>query len=81
MGGLSQAVDKIVKGKDKIFCVDFKYIPSEIRKDVTYGYIVVDYRLQNKDPNRTRLRVGGNIIEYPVGVRTNTTDTTTAKFL
>ena len=42
MGILAQGVGKKVKGTETIFFVDYKYIPSEYRKDITYGRIVVD---------------------------------------
>ena len=60
---LVQGVGKRVKGMDTVFFVDYNYIPSESRKDITYGRIMVDYRPQKKDPNRTILTVGVNIIE------------------
>ena len=41
-GGLG----KIVKGTHTIFFVDYKDIPIERRKGITYGRIVVDYRPQ-----------------------------------
>jgi hypothetical protein len=41
----------------------------------------VDYRPQNKEPNRTRLTVGGNLVDYPGDVSTPTADTTTAKLV
>jgi hypothetical protein len=51
------------------------------RKDVTYGRICVDYRPQKEEPNRTRLTVGGNLIDYPGDVSTPTANTTTAKLV
>jgi hypothetical protein len=48
---------------------------------VTHGQICVDYRPQKEEPNRTRLTVGGNLIEYPGDVSTPTADTTTAKMV
>jgi hypothetical protein len=41
----------------------------------------VDYRPQKEEPNRTRLTVGGNLIDYPGDVSTPTADTTTAKMV
>ena len=38
-------------------------IPSDCT--VTYARIVVDYRPQKDDPNRVRITVGGNLIDYP----------------
>jgi hypothetical protein len=42
---------------------------------------VCDYRLQKSEPERTRLTVGGNLIEYPSNVATSIADLTTAKIL
>ena len=50
-------------------------------RKATYGRIVVDYRPQKADPNRTRLTVGGNRVEYPHDVSTPTADMVTAKLL
>ena len=47
---------------------------------ITYGCIVVDYRLQNHYPNWTRLTVGIVWINYPWKVATSTTDLMRAKF-
>jgi hypothetical protein len=48
---------------------------------VTYARIVVDYRPQKEDPNRVRITVGGNLIEYPGELTTRTVDPTTTKIL
>jgi hypothetical protein len=58
-----------------------KNLTGNRRKDVTYGRICVDYCPQEKEPNRTRLTVGGNLIDYPGDVSTPTADTTTAKLV
>ena len=50
-------------------------------RKATYGRIVVDYRPQKADPNRTRLTVGGDRVEYPHDVSTPTADMVTAKLL
>jgi len=59
---------------------------DEIRKiprdrTVTYARIVVDIRPQKKDPNRVRITVGGNLIDYPFETTTRTTDMITNKLL
>jgi hypothetical protein len=41
----------------------------------------VDYRPQKEEPNRTRLTVGGPLIDYLGDVSTPTADTTTAKLV
>jgi len=50
-------------------------------RKVTYGRIVVNYHPLKNEPNWTRLTVGGDRIDYPGVVRTDTTDIITAKLL
>ena len=71
----------ILKGTDTIFFVKYDNIPSESRKYITYGHILVDYHTQNDEPNRTRLTVGGYLIDESGDVSTPTSDTTTAKIV
>ena len=56
-------------------------VPDDRHKDVSYGRIVVDYRPQKDEPYRTRLTVGGNLINYPGDVSTPTASITTAKLV
>lgn len=58
---------------------EIKTIPAD--RKVTYARIVVDYRPQKEDPNRVRITVGGNLIEYPGELTTRTADLTTTKIL
>eukprot|EP00957_Ditylum_brightwellii_P133224 10158139-Ditylum_brightwellii.AAC.1 len=57
------------------------------RKDIlkvrmpTYARFVVDYRPQKSEKNRTRITVGGNLIECPGNVHTPTADIDLAKLL
>ena len=69
-------------GTDTIFFMshnEIKNIPKD--RTVTYARIVVDYRPQKNDPNRIRITVGGNLINYPGELTTRTADLTTAKIL
>jgi hypothetical protein len=50
-------------------------------RKATYDKIVVNYRPQKVDPNRTGLTVGGDRVEYPHDVSTLTADMVTAKVL
>ena len=79
MGCLAQGFSQCEKGTDTIFFQSYAQIPINRRKDVTYGRIVVDSRPQKTKPNRTRLTVGGNLINFPGDVSTPTADLTTAK--
>ncbi len=78
---LAQGALGRVTGTDTIFFIDHSKIPDDRRGDVTYGRIVVLHRPEKTEPNRTRLTVGGNLIDYPGDVSTPTADTTTAKMV
>ena len=58
---------------------EIKMIPKD--RTVTYARIVVDYRPQKEDPNRVRITVGGNLIDYPGELITRTADLTTTKIM
>ncbi len=64
-----------------MFFIHKHEIPASRLKDITYGRIVVNYRPQKTEKERTRLTVGGNLIDYPWDVTTPTADLTTAKLL
>ena len=70
-----------IKGTNTIYFTNYALIPKDCLSDITYVRIVVDYCPQKNEPNRTRLTVGGNLIDYPGDVRTPTADTTTAKIV
>ena len=58
---------------------EIKNIPKD--RIVTYARVVVDYRPQKQDPNRVRITVGGNLINYPGELTTRTADLVTSKIL
>ena len=58
---------------------EIKNIPSD--HTVTYARIVVDYWAHKDDPNRFRITVGGNLINYPGELTTRTADPTTTKVM
>eukprot|EP00804_Cyclotella_cryptica_P015850 CCRYP_006347-RA/>CCRYP_006347-RA protein AED:0.34 eAED:0.34 QI:0/0/0/1/0/0/3/0/479 len=64
-----------------MFFIHKSEVPKDRQNDITYGRIVVALRPQKKEPARTRLTVGGNLIDYPWEVATPTSDLTTAKLL
>ena len=64
-----------------MFFIDKKGIPQERFKDITYGDIVCDYQEGKDEPNRTRLTVGGDRINYPGDCATPTADLLTVKLL
>ena len=70
-----------VKGTDTAFFINSSDIPEDRWKDINYGRIVTAYRAGKAEPNRTRLTVGGNRINYPDDVGTPTADLLTVKHL
>ena len=70
-----------VKGTNTILFIPKEDLAAAICKDVTYGRIVVNYCPENSDPNRFRLTVGGNHINYPSDCGTPTADVLTVKLL
>jgi hypothetical protein len=78
---LAQGIGGRQKGTNTVYYIWHNQFPENRRKYVAYGRIYVDYRPQNEEPNRTRLTVDNNLIEYPGDVSTPTADTTTAKMV
>ena len=50
-------------------------------RTVTYGINVAEIRPQNAESHRTRITVGGNLINFPGDVTTHTADLITAKLI
>ena len=81
-GRLAQGIGGRVKGTNTIFFIPKSQVPLDRRKDVSYGKFVCKVRPEKVDePNRTRLTVGGNLINYPFEVGTPTADLLLAKIL
>ena len=80
IGRLAQGIRDIL-GTNTIEFIRKTDIPKDRRRDITYGRIVVDYRPQKSEPNRSRLTVGGDRINYPYEVSTPTADLPTIKIL
>jgi hypothetical protein len=81
IGRLTQGISGVVKGTDTMFFVEYEDIPKERRKDVTYARICVNFRPEKEDPNRVRITVGGNRINYPFDCGTPTADMLLVKLL
>jgi hypothetical protein len=77
-GRLAQGIRDIV-GTDTIRFIRKSQIPPGRR--ATYPRYVCEVRPQKSEPNRTRITVGGNLIDYPGEVATRTADLTSAKIL
>jgi hypothetical protein len=70
-----------VEGTNSIFFIPYDAVPVERRKDVTYARICADHRPEKSDPNRIRITLGGNLVNYPGDVGTRTADLLTVKLL
>ena len=70
-----------VEGTDTIKFISLEQISKDRRKDVTYARIVCNKRPQKAEVNRTRIAVGGNLINYPFDCGTPTADMVTVKLL
>ncbi len=66
---------------ETIVFVTKQQIPGYRHRDITYGRIVCAYRSEKKDPHRTRITMGGNLLNYPGDCCTPTADLLTIKFM
>ena len=81
IGRLAQGLPGVVEGTDTVDFIDKDSVPADRWKDVTYARIVCNYRPEKSDPNRVRITVGGNKINYPEDCGTPTADLFTVKLL
>ena len=78
---LSQGSVLRLKGTDTIFSLAHEKLPTDTRKDVTYGQIVCNYR-PKKDKSHQKIIVGGgNLICFPGHFITRTEEITTSKII
>jgi hypothetical protein len=61
--------------------MDKQQIPQARGKDITYRQIDCDYCSEKKDPYRTRITMGGNLVNYPDDCGTPTADLLTVKLM
>ena len=84
---MSNEIGRLTQGNSRIqetntmFFITYNIIPQNRRKYVTYARIVVDYRPQKQEKERTRITVGRNIINYPNNVSAKIAEVTTVKIL
>ena len=78
LGRLTQGI-RDIKGTSTLFFIPKNDVPPD--RKVTYGRIVCELRPMKKEVERTRLTVGGNLLEYPDNLRTETADILTFKLL
>jgi hypothetical protein len=79
LGRLARGVADQDKGTNTIFFICNNQVPRG--HTVTYGRIVCKLRPHKSKVHRTRLTVGGNLIDYPGNISTKTAGLTTAKLL
>ena len=71
-GRLAQGIKGRVKATDTIRFIFKHEVPTDRFKDVTYIKFICTIRTEKKDPYRTRATMGGNLINYPEDVGTQT---------
>jgi hypothetical protein len=75
-GGMAQDDNKTgQQGTNSIFVMNYKDIlhtPND--RTITYARVVVDFCPQKLDPHQIRITAGGNLINYPGELTTNTAD-------
>eukprot|EP00804_Cyclotella_cryptica_P019044 CCRYP_014460-RA/>CCRYP_014460-RA protein AED:0.28 eAED:0.28 QI:0/0/0/1/1/1/3/0/673 len=80
-GCLANSVGGRVKGTNTIRFIRKRDIPKDRLKDVTYGQFVCNIQPEKKEPNHTRLVVGGDRIKNPGEGTTPTANMLAAKIL
>lgn len=82
MAAMSKELHRLADGTNTIKFLDHADIDNIPRdRTVTCARIVVNHRPQKEDPNRVRITVGGNLIDYPFELTTRTADMLSAKIL
>jgi hypothetical protein len=66
---------------ETIFFIRKEDIPSDRKGDETYARIVSDFHDRKKDKYRTRVTMGGNLVNFPGDCGTPTADLLTLKLL
>ncbi len=79
---LAQGKENVTIGTNTIFFLSHAEIQC-IPKDCTVMYtcIVINHKPQKDDPNRVRITVGSNLINYPYELTTRTADMVSAKIM
>jgi hypothetical protein len=74
-------IRRLATTTETIFFVQRENIPDNRKGDETYARIVCTYRKGKKDKYRTRITMGGNLVNYPGDCGTPTADLLTVKLL
>ena len=61
--------------------IRFEDIPANRRKEITYTKVVCKVRPEKRNPNRTRITIGGNRINFPSDIGTPTASLELAKLV
>jgi hypothetical protein len=77
----SKEIRRLATTTETIKFVKLNKIPNDRRKDETYARICCNKRPEKTDPNRTRITMGGDQINYPGDCGTPTADLLTVKLL
>jgi Reverse transcriptase (RNA-dependent DNA polymerase) len=78
-GRLAQGVGGRLKGTNTITFIHHHEMPND--RQATYPRFVCSERPQKQERNRTRMTVGGNLIDYPGDKSTKTAELETTKIL
>ena len=76
---LAQGVSNRIDGTNTIFFEKKYAVPKG--KKVTYGRLVCDIKEHKSETHRTRLTVGGNLLDFPGMLSTPTETVTTTEYL
>ena len=79
-GQLAQGVRNRKEGTNTMYFIPKEEVPSKTKK-VTYLKIVCNIRPDKAETHRTRITVGGNLLDYAGTITTPTATITTAKSL
>jgi hypothetical protein len=74
-------IRRLATTTERIAFMSKEIISQNRRKDITYGRIVCTHRSEKTDPYRTRITMGGNLVNYPDDCGTPTADLLTVKLL
>ncbi len=78
-GQLAQGVGGRIQGTYTIFIVHKHQVPQDRWKDVTYAKFICKLKPNKAEVHWTQLTVGGNKVDYPGDVGTQTADLTLVK--
>ncbi len=74
-------IRRLAMATKTIAFVTKQQIPQSQRKDIMYGQISCAYHSKKKNPYRTRITMGGNLINYPDDCGPPTADLLTVKLM